>query len=152
MIVVISKELSMTFLMLGSKSSGHCDVISNRLWRHQQNVNWASETRGRCMQIAVSSSFMDSLCHVENIVLYVLSRWTVYAVTRAQSMEKHRLVVNTFIPTHRLTIHWTNNHNCWCGGARKKRKWQTCKYLALSNVFGITPIFKTNLVPERVSF
>ena len=36
-----------------SQLSGHCDVIINRLWRHQQNESTASETRGQCVKIVV---------------------------------------------------------------------------------------------------
>ena len=40
--------------MIASQLPGHCDdVISNRLWRHQQNKNRASETRGRCVKLVV---------------------------------------------------------------------------------------------------
>ena len=39
--------------MLPSKLPGHCDVISNRLWRHQQNANRANETRGRYVKIVI---------------------------------------------------------------------------------------------------
>ena len=41
------------FHAIASQLSVHCDAISNRLWRHQQNVNRASKTRGRCVKIAV---------------------------------------------------------------------------------------------------
>ena len=61
--------------------SNQCDVISNRLWRHQQNVNRAGETRVRCMK-SFLSSFMDPLCRVRNKILYVLSWLTVYAFSR----------------------------------------------------------------------
>ena len=61
----------------------------------------------------------------------------------AQSMEKHGLVVNTFIPTHN-SVQKTNNRSCWFGGARKKRKLQACNFLSLASIFQITPIFKTN--------
>ena len=44
----ISNELDVTIHVIASQLSGPCDVISNRLWRHQQNENRASETRGRC--------------------------------------------------------------------------------------------------------
>ena len=30
-----------------------CDVIRNRLWRLQQNENWASEARERCVKVLV---------------------------------------------------------------------------------------------------
>ena len=49
----ISNELDITIHMISSQLSCHCDVISNQLWRHQQNENWASETRGRCVKIVV---------------------------------------------------------------------------------------------------
>ena len=39
--------------MIASQLSGHCEVIGNRLWRHQQNVNRPNETRRRCVQIVV---------------------------------------------------------------------------------------------------
>ena len=65
--------------MLASEFSGHCDVISNRLWRHQPNVNRASETRGRCVKIVALTSFLDSLC-LRNEILYILSWRTVYAL------------------------------------------------------------------------
>ena len=39
--------------MIASKLAGHCDVISNRLWRHQQKENRASETSGRCVKIVI---------------------------------------------------------------------------------------------------
>ena len=68
--------------MIGPQLSCYCDVISNRLWRHQQNEDRASETRGRCVKIVVLSSFMDSLCRVRNKIMYVLSWRTVSAPTR----------------------------------------------------------------------
>ena len=43
--------------MLASQLSGHCDVISNRLWRHRQNVNRANETSCRCMKIVFSGIY-----------------------------------------------------------------------------------------------
>ena len=33
----ISNELDITIHVIASQLSGHCDPISNRLWRHQQN-------------------------------------------------------------------------------------------------------------------
>ena len=68
--------------MFASQLSGHCDVIADRLWRHQQNVKRASETRGLCVEILVLASFMDSLCRVRTKTMYVLLWRTVYALTR----------------------------------------------------------------------
>ena len=70
--------------MIASKLSSHCDVISNRLWRHHQNHNRAGETRGRCVQIVVFivinvyrssflSSLMDSVCRVRNKIMFLRS-------------------------------------------------------------------------------
>ena len=78
----ISNELEITIQVIASQLSGHCDVISNRLLRHQQNEKQASETWGRCVKIVVLSSFMEPLCRVRNKIMYVLSRWTVSALTR----------------------------------------------------------------------
>ena len=39
--------------MITSQLSGYCDVIKYWLWRQQQNVNPASEARGRCVKIFI---------------------------------------------------------------------------------------------------
>ena len=39
--------------MIASQLSRYCDIISNRLWRHQLNENRARKTRGRCVNIVV---------------------------------------------------------------------------------------------------
>ena len=46
----ISNELDVTFHVPASQLSGHCDLISNRSWRHQLNEKRASEPRGRCVK------------------------------------------------------------------------------------------------------
>ena len=73
--ISISNELDIIIHVI------HCDAISIRLWRHQQNENRASETRGRCEKVVVLSSFMYSLCHVRNEIIYVLSWRTVFELT-----------------------------------------------------------------------
>ena len=78
----ISNELDITIHVIASQLSDHCDVISDRLWHHQKNGNRAGETRGRYVKIVVSSSFMDSLCHVRNKALYILLWRTVSVLTR----------------------------------------------------------------------
>ena len=52
-IKLISTELDITINVIVSQLSGYCDFINNRLWRHQQNVNPASEARGRCVKISI---------------------------------------------------------------------------------------------------
>ena len=78
----ISNELDNIIHVIVSQLSGHCDVIGNRLWHHQQNENWVSETRERFVKILVLSSFMDSFCRVRNKILYVISWQTVSALPR----------------------------------------------------------------------
>ena len=68
----ISNELDIAIHVIASQLSGHCDVIGNRLWRHQQNENWVSETRERCVKIVVLSLFIDSFCRVRNKIMYIL--------------------------------------------------------------------------------
>ena len=41
----MSNELDIIIHVIASQLSGHCDVINDRLWRHQQNENQASEIR-----------------------------------------------------------------------------------------------------------
>ena len=78
----ISDGLDITVHVIASQLSGHCDVISNWLWRHQQNENSASQTRGRYVKIVVLSSFVDSLCRVRNKIIHVVSWRTVSVLTR----------------------------------------------------------------------
>ena len=47
----IVPQLDITIHVITSQLSGHCDVISNRLWRHQQIENQTSEMRGRYVNI-----------------------------------------------------------------------------------------------------
>ena len=65
----ISNGLDIVVHVIASQLSCHCDVISNRLWRYQQNETRVVETRGRCVKIVVLSSFMDSLCRVRNKIM-----------------------------------------------------------------------------------
>ena len=52
-IKLISSELDIANHVMVSQLYGHGDVVSNRLWRHQQNENGASETRGWWVQIVI---------------------------------------------------------------------------------------------------
>ena len=79
----ISNELDITIHVIAFQLSGHCDVINNRLWRHQQNENRASETRWWCVKIVVCIViYLDSLRRVRNKLMYVLPWRTVSALTR----------------------------------------------------------------------
>ena len=89
----ISSELDITNHMMASRLSGYCDVINNRLWRHQQNINLASEPRGRCVKIVVLIVILSSLCRVRNKIMHVLSWRTVSALTRV-------LILCSFPPLH----------------------------------------------------
>ena len=46
-------KLDITIHGIVSQLSRYCDVINNPLWCHQQNEDWASETRGRCVKIVI---------------------------------------------------------------------------------------------------
>ena len=78
----ISNELYINIHVIAPQFSRYYDVISNQLWRHQQNEDRARETRGRYVKIVVLSSFMDLLCRVRNKIMYVLEWRTVSALTR----------------------------------------------------------------------
>ena len=55
-----------------------CDIISNQLWCHQQNVNWLSETRGGWIKIIIFIVLWDLIYCVRNNMIYVLPWWTVH--------------------------------------------------------------------------
>ena len=80
-IKLISKELDITCHVFVSQLSGHCDVIANQLWRHQQNVKRARHGDDVWWSLFLAS-FMDSLCRARNEIMYVLLWQTVYALTR----------------------------------------------------------------------
>ena len=49
-----SNELDITIHLISPQLSGDCDVISNRLWCHQQDVNQSGETwPGQCVKMVV---------------------------------------------------------------------------------------------------
>ena len=58
-IKLISNELDITCHVFASQWSGHCDVITNQLWCHQQSVKGASETWG-CVKILVFSFILNT--------------------------------------------------------------------------------------------
>ena len=78
----ISNELDITIHVIASQLSCHCDVISNRLWRHQQNENRASETLGRCEKIVSFIVIYEFVMSCKNNFMYVLPWRTVSALTR----------------------------------------------------------------------
>ena len=90
-----------------SQLSGHCEVISNRLRRHQQNVNRASETWDRCVKIVVLSPYTDSLCRVRNKIMNVLSWHTDYAHTRIHVVYFLICCATREINT-RITLSWAH--------------------------------------------
>ena len=49
----ISNELEFTIHVIASQLSRYCDVISNRLLRHQQKKDHVSETRRQCVKLIV---------------------------------------------------------------------------------------------------
>ena len=78
----ISYESDITIHVITSQLSGHCHVISNRLWRHQLNENQVIETRGLCVKLFVFIVIYGFVCHVRNEIMYVLSWRTVIVLTQ----------------------------------------------------------------------
>ena len=68
--------------MIASQLSGHCDVIRNRLWHHQENENRASEIWRRCVKIVVFIVIYKVVMSCKKIIVYVVSWRTVSALTR----------------------------------------------------------------------
>ena len=72
-----------------SQLSGHCDVHSNRSWRHQQNVNRTSQTQGRCATIVVVMYDSLSVC----CICCIRHIWQ-YPKKEMQPMESHFTTTN----------------------------------------------------------
>ena len=73
----ISNELDITCNVIAPQLSAHCDVISNRLWRHQQNVKQTSKTRAQWVKIVefiVIYGFAVS-CKKENNVCTLVTNY-----------------------------------------------------------------------------
>ena len=61
--------------------SDHCDVITNRLWRHGKDVNREDEARGRHVKLIVSNVIcVFVICG--NQIMYALSWRRLYLLTR----------------------------------------------------------------------
>ena len=109
----ISNELDIDIHVIASQLSGHCDIIGNRWWRHQENENWVSEPRERWVKIVVLSSFMESFCRVRKKlpnyqhIVYTLTRWG-----RLTHICVSKLTIicsdNGLLPGRRQAIIWTN--------------------------------------------
>ena len=82
--------LDITIHVIAPQLSSHCDVINNRMWRHQQNEDRVNETPGRCVKIVVLLSFMDSSSRVRNKIMYLLSWRTISALTRMLFLYQFR--------------------------------------------------------------
>ena len=63
----IFNELDIIIHVIASQLSDYCDVISNRLWRHQQNEDRESGTWERCVKIVV---FVINYGHVRSCKKY----------------------------------------------------------------------------------
>ena len=86
-IKLIFNDLDVTFHMFESKYSGNCDIISNWLWCHLQNVFSTSKKQCQCVRVVIFLVIYGSGCHVRNKTMYILSWWTVSVLT---GMALHR--------------------------------------------------------------
>ena len=111
LIKLISSELDISIHVITSQLSDHCDVIGNWLWRHQQNENWASETRGRCVKIVIFISFINSLCHVRNKIMYVLLWQTVSALSPVLFWCLFPSLFRNSGNKHQITLSWVHKQS-----------------------------------------
>ena len=109
-IKTISNELDITILVITSQVSGHCVVISNRSWRHQENAcEWDT---GRCVKIIVFivlSGFVVSCTKQNNICTLVTN-----------CICTHSSVILVFIPSLKIipvrteTVRYTSTYIILC--------------------------------------
>ena len=105
----ISNELDITFI--------HATVRSVcLLWHHQQSIVTSSTKRKSSEWDTVRrslfiSSFMDSFCHVRNKIIYVLSWWTVYALTWVLFWCLFPLLLCNSENKHQITLSWAHKQS-----------------------------------------
>ena len=104
----ISNELDITIHEIASQLSHYCDVISNRLRRHVTSSaeRRPSETRERCVNIAVSIVIYGFVSRVRNKIIYVLSWWTVSVLTRVIFCVYFPRCFETREINTKLTLSW----------------------------------------------
>ena len=86
----IHNELDISIHVIASQLSGNCDVTSYRLWRHQQNENRASETRGRWEKIVVFIVFYELVTSCK--------KWNNVCTLDTNCFFAHSSVILVFIP------------------------------------------------------
>ena len=109
---------------MASQLSRYCDLIRNRLWRHQQNENWASETQGWRVKIVVFINIYGfvMLCKKWNKIMYVLSWQTVSALTQVLFWCLFPLLLcnlgnnhqNNPLVSAETVRHWSTHSILWC--------------------------------------
>ena len=102
----IYNELDSIIHVIASQLSRYCDVFSDRLWRHQQNEDRASETRGRYLKIVVFIVIYKFAMSCKNKILYVLSWRTVSAVTRVLFLCLFRESRKAREINRKITLSW----------------------------------------------
>ena len=112
---VIASQLS------ASQLSGHCDVISNRLWRHQQNENRVSETRGRCVKLVVFIviyGFVMSCKKYINVITLLTNRSCAHSsailvfISRERWNGSSREYIHYSLFQHRKSQFWQIRNGC----------------------------------------
>ena len=85
----ISNELDIIIHVIASQLSCYCGVISNWLWRHQQNEDRASKTRGQCVKIGV--------CIVIYGFVMSCKKWNNVCILVTNCLCAHSSVIFVFI-------------------------------------------------------
>ena len=102
----ISNELDITIHVITSHLFRYYDVISNRLWRHQQQKDRASETRGRCLYIVVFIViyvFVMS-CKKQNNVCTLATRAISTKITHSWALKQFVTRVHTLFSIYSLCL------------------------------------------------
>ena len=97
--------------MIASQLSGHCDVICNRLWRHQQNENRASATWGRCVKLVVCIviyGLVVSCKKKNNVCILVTNHFCAHSsgkITLSWALKRFVTRVHTLFPITFIFCH-----------------------------------------------
>ena len=142
--------MDINFHAIASQLSGHCDLITNRFWRLQQNVKRTSEAWRWCVKIVVFIVIYEFVlsCKKWNNVFdlvtkylcthfYALLFWCVCPSLLRKSGNKHQN--NPVVST--LTVRHSSKYII---------RYVFCRSVTLLHVMGIPPLFMA--VIRRAAF
>ena len=117
----ISNELDITIYMIMSQLVGHCDIISNWLWRSHNNVSWVSKAQVHVYSLLFLLSFMNLICPVRNKIMstHGMNCWCTHSSDilffSLLAVQSGNMCLQTNCWSHWAKISWPNSRLPWPG-------------------------------------